>query len=191
MIPSDKGPDAPDRSIIASVLAGDRDRFGIIVRRYERTVLRLAFGYLGNRDEATDASQEIFLKAFRSLASFQLDRPFLPWLYSLALNTLRTRRSRAARIAHSEREVSDLEESYADPAESDPLDLTIRSEQLRLVRDGVSLLPRRLRDPVVLYYFAGLSVEETGQLLGLASPNVKSRLFRARRRLKGLFAGRL
>ncbi len=187
MIPLDNDPDAPDGPIIAAVLSGERDRFGVIVRRYERTVFRLALTYLGNREEAADASQEIFLKAFRSLASYQTDRPFLPWLYSIALNALRTRRGRASRVARSETSAPDIEETYADPANADPLDLAVRSEQARLVREGVSRLPQRLRSAVVLYYFEGLSVEETAEVLGLAVPNVKSRLFRARRRLAATF----
>jgi len=191
VIPLDKDPDAPDRLVVASVLAGERDRFGVIVRRYERTVFRLALTYLGNREEAADASQEIFLKAFRSLASCQTDRPFLPWLYSIALNTLRTRHGRASRMAKSETTPPDFEETFADPADADPLDQAIRGEQARLVREGVSRLPQRLRAPVVLYYFEGLSVEETGEVLGLGVPNVKSRLFRARRRLAGMFIGKL
>ena len=191
MIPLDKDPDAPEGPVVAAVLAGEHDRFGVIVRRYERTIFRLALTYLGNREEAADASQEIFLKAFRSLGSYQTGRPFLPWLYSIALNTLRTRRGRASRRAKSETTPPDFEETFADPADADPLDQAIRGEQARLVREGVSRLPQRLRAPVVLYYFEGLSVEETGEVLGLAVSNVKSRLFRARRRLAGIFTGRL
>lgn len=179
--------DALDSEIITAVLRGERDRYAQLVRRYEQVVYRLSYSYLGSREEAADAAQEVFLKAFRSLSTFRVDRRFLPWLYSITLNYLRSRHRATSRIARSEMHVEI--DSLPEMRETDdPSRQAIDAERRTLVRDGVARLPIGLREPVVLYYFEGLSVEECAEALGLHEENVKARLFRARKKLKTLFA---
>lgn len=191
MIPSDRACDPPDSHLVEEVCSGTTDRFAILVRRYQGTVYRLALASLKDSEEAADAAQEVFLRAYNSLATFRRDRPFLPWLYGIAVNTLRTRGARRARRARVESSTPEIDQLFSDSRAKDPLEKVIDAERSLLVHGAVSRLPERLRAVVLLYYFEGLSVEETAKSLGIAKENVKSRLFRARRLLRRWLIGRL
>jgi len=124
--------------------------------------------------------QDVLLRAYRSLGSFRLGSSFASWLFAIAANRVRTRRSRSsARDALARRAADAARTSPAvDAAERAVADLE-REE----VRRAVAGLAWPLRVVVELYYFAGLSVEDTAAALGLGNEAVKSRLLRARRAL--------
>jgi RNA polymerase sigma-70 factor (ECF subfamily) len=176
--------EADDLLAISEVLRGTANAFRSLVERYRGLVFRLALSALGNREEAEEASQEIFLKAFRSLGSFRIEKRFLPWLYSIAANHLKTR---AVRVRRAEsRLVRDAHERFPARAEDDPQSQAERAQSQAEVTHAVAALPLPLREVVRLYYFEGMSVEQAGSVLGLGSENVKSRLLRGRRMLKEL-----
>jgi len=171
-----------DLDIVASVLEGRTADFRLLVTRYQDIIFRLSTFHLGNRDDAADATQEVFLRAFRFLPKFRTDAKFLPWLYTIATNYLKTSGARRTRRLKQETPF-DLETLPATRG-IDPQKSLILREDAAAVRAEVLRLPPRLRDAAVLYYLEEMSVEETGDLLGLSSENVKSRLFRARKRLR-------
>lgn len=176
--------EADDLLTISEVLRGNTDAFRSVLERYHGLVFRLALSSLGNREEAEEASQEIFLKAFRSLSSFRIEKRFLPWLYSIASNHLKTRAVRIRRVESGL--VRDVQERVPTRPEDDPQAHALREQSLAEVKHAVAALPLPLREVVRLYYFEGMSAEQVGSLLGLGSENVKSRLLRARRKLKEL-----
>jgi RNA polymerase sigma factor (sigma-70 family) len=179
--PSHAGADADDLAAISEVLRGNPDAFRAIVDRYSGLVLRLAVASLGSREDAEEAAQEIFLRAYRSLRSFRLGSRFLPWLYSIASNHLKTS---AVRVRRSrDRLVRGAEETLAAPAAGDPQASTVRAQSLQEIRAAVTALPAPVREVVRLYYFEGMSVEQVGEALAIGRENVKSRLLRGRRKL--------
>lgn len=174
--------DAEDLAVVSAVLRGDPDAYRRIVERYGNLILRLCMNSLGNREEAQEAVQEIFLRAYRALRGFRLDRRFLPWLYGIALNHLRSAHARSARFKEKNEKIR-AEASTAE-AEGDPVSHAEEEDSRRAVRAAVVELPDVLREAVILYYFEGLGVEDIADSLGIGTENVKSRLFRARKRLK-------
>ena len=175
-MPDTAGGDAEVYESIAEVLRGNREAFAAIVKRYQGLVYRLSLSYLGAAEEAEDATQEIFVRVFEACPRFRLGHRFHPWLYTIALNHLRSRRGRVLRLRSHRQEGADPEELPA-AAAADELDRD-------RIRAAVRLLPGTLREPVMLYYLEGLSTSEVAEVLGLGVENVKSRLHRARAKLR-------
>ena len=169
---------------IADVLAGNPRAFAPIVTRYQTLVYRLALSYHLGVEEAEDATQEVFARVFRALPSFRLGRRFHPWLFTIAVNEIRSRRRRRTTLeARRARGVDTAALPDTRPDEGASRDTRLE------IRAAVSRLPATLRDVVVLYYLEDMDVAETAQVLGLGPENVKSRLHRARGRLRALLGG--
>jgi len=173
-----EGPD--DVVVIQRVLGGDADAFRLLVQRYGGRLRGFCLARLGDPDEADDAVQDVLLRAYRSLGTFRLGSSFASWLFAIAANRVRTRRGRAsAREALAMRAADTVRTApTVDPAEQ-----AVGRIQRDEVRQAVARLAWPLRVVVELYYFAGLSVEDTSVALGLGTEAVKSRLLRARREL--------
>lgn len=168
-----------DLKAISETLRGNTAAFSDIVDRYQALVYRLAYSYLGSHEDAQDAAQDAFVRVYNRLGSFQMHRRFLPWLYSVVLNHLKSRRSKVRRMRLREEQLA------IDPERGeDPLAELIDDERIRAVRVAVRDLPESLRGPVVLYYLEEMSVDEVCEVLDLGRENVKSRLFRARKALR-------
>ena len=173
-------------SIIRDVLAGNTDAFEDIVRAYERNVYNIALRMSGNREDALDISQESFLKAYHSLHSFRGDSKFSVWLYRIVSNTcldfLRERKRRAE-VPLVRGDDEDEEEREIPDESLSPETLYERSLTREAVRRGLLSLPEDQRKILLLREIQGFSYEEIGQILSLESGTVKSRIFRARRKL--------
>jgi RNA polymerase sigma-70 factor, ECF subfamily len=174
--------DAEDLAAVSAVLRGDSQAYRRIVEWYGSLVLRLCMDSLGNREDAQEAVQEIFLRTYRALRGFRLDRRFLPWLYGIALNHLRSAYAKSARFKEKNAKIRGAA-ATAEP-EGDPVSHAEDEDARHAVREAVAALPDVLREPVILYYFEGLRIEDVADALGIGTENVKSRLFRARKRLK-------
>jgi RNA polymerase sigma-70 factor (ECF subfamily) len=172
------GPD--DVLVVQQVLGGDAEAFRLLVRRYGGRLRGFCLARLGDPDEADDAVQDVFLRAYRSLGSFRLGSSFASWLFAIAANRVRTRHGRAVARGALARRAAD--EARVAPA-ADPADAAVAGIEREEVRRAVAGLAWPLRVVVELYYFAGLSVEETASALALGREAVKSRLLRARREL--------
>jgi RNA polymerase sigma factor (sigma-70 family) len=169
-----------DIVVIQRVLEGDAGQFRHLVRRYGERVRRFCLSRLGNEEEAVDATQEVFVRAYRALGTFKVGRAFVPWLFAIAANRVRTRWGRSAGRESAEQAVVDREPRADGP---DPEQHAIGEIERADVRSAVASLALPYRVVVELYYFAGLSVGETAETLGLGEEAVKSRLLRARRLL--------
>ena len=172
---------ADDNDVIRRVLSGDREAYRTLVDRYGSRVVSFCRSRMRSDEDARDAAQDVFLRAYSSLSSFRAGENFPAWLFTIAANHVRTR----FRVFQSDRrkiEAAGIDASTAPPA--DPAleaERSFREEGLRRV---VSALPADLRWPVELYYFAELSVAETARILCLGEEAVKTRLFRARKMLR-------
>lgn len=170
-----------DEALAQRAQAGDADAFAELVLRYQRTVLNLAYRMLGDAQQAEDVAQDVFLRAYQSLAQFDPARRFFSWLYRIAINRcLSTRAQRSPdRLGPAAAEL------IADGAAT-PEQQALRDESQAVVRQAIAALPEHERALVALRYGADLSYEEIAATLQLPLGTVKVRLFRARQRLAGL-----
>ena len=173
--------------IIRRVLDGDVNAFEKLVLEHQKNVYNLALKMLGNPEDASDVSQETFLRAFRSLGSFQGDSRFSVWLYRMTSNVcidfLRKRKRRAEvsmTVVNDEDEKSELEIPDERFSPEQTLD---RQERIRAVHEGLQKLPEEYRRILTMREIGGLSYEELAEALELELGTVKSKLFRARKKL--------
>jgi len=176
--------DDPDFEIVERVRNGETDAFEELVRKHGRRVYRSLVGILGSAEEAEDALQDAFLKAFQHLPNFEARSRFSTWLVRIAINTgLQRLRSR--------KEVDSLDEENEEfrprniQAWTDtPEEFYSREELRRLVEKEVMKLPLKYRVALVLRDLEELSTEEAAAALGLSIPGLKARILRGRLMLR-------
>lgn len=191
-----RGADAPAPTVTALVAAarrGDRDAFDELVRRTYRQVYTLALRLTADDEDARDATQETFLRAFRAIGGFRGDAQFETWLYRIAVNASLSLRVRRARHRH---ELLD-DRAAALPtrgAGTEPAEPANAPEERWALHDrleaALARLPERWRAVVVLRDVYDLPHEEIARQLGVSVNATKIRLHRARRRLRAELEGR-
>ena len=175
-------PQADELRWIEAAVRGDHEAFSRLVDTYKVAVYNLAYRMLRSAPEAEDAAQEIFLRAYTKLATYDRQRKFSTWLLSIASNycidVLRRRRAAAV----------DLDEvAFSLPSDAPgPERSVIEREQRMAVARAIGHLPDTYRLVTVLRYYHDLSYEEIEKITGLSEATVKTRLFRARRQLEDL-----
>jgi RNA polymerase sigma-70 factor (ECF subfamily) len=157
---------------------GDSQAFSRLVETYQKPVYNLCYRMLGNAEDAEDASQETFLRAYRSMRRYDNNRPFSTWLLSIAAHHCidQIRRRRMSIVSIEELPVPDV------PDVSPGLEAKVGlKEEQRRIRKLLETLEPKDRAAVVMYYWYDFSYEEICQALSLTLSAVKSRLHRARR----------
>jgi RNA polymerase sigma-70 factor (ECF subfamily) len=183
--------DADDLRAVQQTLQGDYAAFERIVDRYTPVIYSLAVRYLGREEDAEDAVQDIFLRAYDALGRFRLERRFYSWVYTIAVNHLknirgkRTRRGTDNVLPYEDRVAT----ASAQTPLADPEREFARSEGVSLVRDAIDRLPSRYRDVLILRQIEELPVADVSQILDLPEGTVKTHLHRARQALAALIAG--
>ena len=183
---------AQDAECAAACQGGDREAQEELVRRYLPSVYNLLARSLGDRELAADSTQEVFLRLFREIRSFDPSRSFRPWLFAIAWNLTRDQLRRRGVRGRQERSLStglagEVGPRLAEPAdrrECPPSEALERKERSDLVHAALERLPPRQRAFLILREFEGLSHEELSELTGLPLGTVKSGIHRARRELK-------
>ncbi len=173
--------------IVKKVLAGDVNAFETLVTEYEKNVYAITQRMTGNAEDAADMTQETFIKAFNSLQSFRGDSKFSVWLYRIATNVcLDFLRSRSRRptvsLSVEDDEGEETQLDIADESQSPEL-LLDRGLTRDAVRRGLQALQPEYKQILLLREIEGLSYEEISDVLGIEVGTVKSRIFRARKRL--------
>jgi RNA polymerase sigma-70 factor (ECF subfamily) len=170
---------APDVEVVARILGGDGEAFGILIRRYEPGLLRFATRILGNPDAAADAVAESLVRAYRHLAQCRDPARLKSWLYRITGNRCRSHLAR--------RHTNDISLSEAPaPSLADNTDAWAaveRSEQVELVERALAALPAEKREAFVLKHVEGMSYEEMAAVTGARIPTLKMRVHRAREAL--------
>ena len=173
--------------IVQKVLRGDVNAFEKLVLEYEKSVYNIALRMTGNSEDASDMTQEAFIKAYNSLQSFRGDSKFSVWLYRIATNVcldfLRSRsRKPTVSLSVEDNEGEEVQLNVADESQSPEL-LLDRQMTRESVRRGLETLSPEYRQILLLREIQGLSYDEISQALGLDVGTVKSRIFRARKKL--------
>jgi len=177
MSSSREGSAAAAGQLVAAATGGDLDAFEGLVRNLQRRVYGFAFQQLRDFDEAQDLTQEIFVKLYRNLDRFDQERPFEPWFWKLAANTaINYRRKRVPVPVDQAAEGRDAA-APPDVFEHDPT-----------LVGALAQLDIAYRLPLLLHYYADLSLEQVALSLGATVPAIKSRLHRARALLRNTLA---
>lgn len=172
----------PDSELVSRWQAGDSAAFERLVRTHERSVFRLLYRMLGNREEAEDAAQEAFLSLHRHGHRFRREARFSTFLYRVAANAALNRRRSLGRGRAREIELVLRHESgaQAHSAPRDPEDAALGIEVQHQVQEALQQLPEELRVAVVLYDIEGQSYKDIAEILAIPEGTVKSRIHRAR-----------
>ena len=175
------------RRVIDRVLSGDVNAFGLLVEDQSKVVYNLCLRMVNNEQDAYDLSQDAFLKAYTNLSLFRGDSKFSSWLYKLTTNVcldFLRKRSRQKTVPLTY-ETDDGEQEYLPiPVETFSPETEAERRELRSsVRRGLSQLPEGQRQILILREIGQLSYEEIAGQLGLEAGTVKSRIFRARKKL--------
>ena len=180
--------DGREATLIQRCAAGEERACAELVAEHQRMVVQLAMNLLGDRDEALDLSQEVFLRVFRTIHRFRGQSSLRTWIYRIAVNQARNRH-RFWRRRHRADQVS-LDQhiaTYGDfhgGAESTPDRVLAQKELAAKLQQALDHLPFDQRTAIVLREIDGLSYEEIAFSLGVAVGTVKSRLTRARQALR-------
>lgn len=178
-----------DRELLARLAGGDRDALAPLVERHNRRLYRVALSYLRNPDDAMDAVQETFVKAFENAARFNPASEVAPWLVRIVVNhsidVYRKTKRRATRVEALE----DGDHDSRLTAEAPSPETRAMGHQIgERIRRALDELPVTQRSVFVLRHYQGLSLEEIARTLDLSLGTVKSSLHRAVYRLRGLLA---
>lgn len=167
---------ADEASLIDHAVDGNRDAFSQLMHRYAGAVYSLAYRMLGNAQDAEDASQEIFLRAYSHLARFDQSRRFSTWLLSITSNYCidRLRRKRFHWLT-----LDDVAFSVPSTQHGPERNVELQ-EQRRSVQDALQKLPESYRLVTILRYWHDLSYQEIAETTGLTESTIKTRLHRAR-----------
>ena len=176
----------PDGELVERWRVGDEVAFEALVRRHERRVYRLVLRLLGNREEAEDVAQEVFLNLHRSGHRFRKEALFSTFVYRVAVNAAHNRRRSLGRL-RARLEGLTLRHATGDDlpyAPRGPEDSILGGELRAQLERGILELGDALRTPLVLRDIEGLPYAEISSILGVAEGTVKSRIHRARQALR-------
>jgi RNA polymerase sigma-70 factor, ECF subfamily len=181
-----------DAAVVAQVLAGDRDGFRVLVERHSRSIFRVAYRMTGSRADAEEIVQETFLRAYKSLGSFELRANFGTWLYRIAVN-------RALDFLSSKKTQMQNKETYTINDSPDPDDaqqvqlpaanpgpdrILLSAEIKKKVAQAMGLLTAAERVAFTMRHMEGQSIEEISQVLNVKASAAKNCVFRAVQKLR-------
>jgi RNA polymerase sigma-70 factor, ECF subfamily len=169
-----------DQVVVSQIVSGQRNLFRILVRQHEKAVFGMGMSFFRNKDDASDFTQEVFLKAYRSLSAFEGRSRFSTWLYKIAYNTAINEVSRRKEyLTLAEEDAEKLVNSGETPER-----ITLRNAAKEAVCTAVKELPERYRICVDLYFFYDRSYQEIEAITGFPVNTIKSHVFRAKALLK-------
>jgi len=181
-----------DNEIIHQVLEGNERRFSLLVDRHKDRAMTLALRLLTNREEAEEAVQDAFVRAFRSLGRFRGDSQFPTWFYRILYNVAMSALKRRGKMQHLQYEDEHGIELDQPPEDTGDLLAGLQQRQMvEMVEEELRRQPERYRVVLTLFYVQEMKYEEIAAVLGLPLGTVKTLLFRGRESLRGTLAARL
>lgn len=162
--------------LVKACLSGDRNAFAMLVDKYEKKLFNAAYRVVDDYEDAMDATQTAFVKAYEKLHTFDPRYRFFSWVYRILLNE-------SINILNKRKRFDRIDGDF--PTRSrNPEELFGDSEKSRYLQEALMALGEDHRIVVVLRHFQGMSYREMGEVIGIPEKTVKSRLFAARRQLK-------
>jgi RNA polymerase sigma-70 factor (ECF subfamily) len=181
--------DAPDtglaaldeRALVDACLAGQPGAFDLIVERHRRSIYLLCYRFVGNHEDASDLSQDVFLRAYRGLRNFRGQSSLATWLYRIGVNVCLNHVG--AKTPASE--PIDARE-FVDTRSESPSDRVLRGQRAARVRAAIAQLPRKQRATLILRAYHDMSHQDIAAVLGSSVGAVKANFFHALGSLKKL-----
>ena len=170
-----------EQQLVAACLADQREAFDLIVERHRRTVYQLCYRFAGNHEDASDLTQDVFVRAYKGLRRFRGQSSLGTWLYRIGVNVCLNWVTLKKPITESIDARPHFDERAKDPAVE-----LLRGERAAEVRAAIAQLPRRQRATVILRVYYELSHDEIAGILGSSVGAVKANFFHALRNLKRL-----
>jgi RNA polymerase sigma-70 factor (ECF subfamily) len=164
-----------DRALVDACLRGHKAAFDVIVNRHRRAIYQVCYRFAGNHEDASDLSQEAFVRAWRGLKNFKGEAALSTWLYRIAVNACLNR-------VGSKK--PDTEPIHADNRTESPSAGLLREERAVAVRRAIAALPDRQRAALILRTYHELSHQEIADILGSSVGAVKANFFHALANLK-------
>jgi RNA polymerase sigma-70 factor (ECF subfamily) len=168
--------DFNDQLIVSQILTEQKDLFRLLVRRHEKAVYGMGMSFFRNTDDASDFTQDVFLKAYRSLTGFEGRSRFSTWLYKIAYNT-------AINEVNRRKEYQSLTEEETNKLfneRDNPERIILRNAAKEAINAAILGLPERFRICVDLFFFYDRSYNEIEVITGLPVNTIKSHVFRAK-----------
>jgi RNA polymerase sigma-70 factor (ECF subfamily) len=170
-----------EEHLVAACLAGQREAFDLIVERHRRTVYQLCYRFVGNHEDASDLSQDVFVRAYKGLRRFRGQSSLGTWLYRIGVNVCLNRVSVKKPLTESIDARPHLDERAKDAAVE-----LLRGERAAEVRAAIAQLPRKQRATLILRVYHELSHDEIAGILGSSVGAVKANFFHALGNLRRL-----
>jgi RNA polymerase sigma-70 factor (ECF subfamily) len=175
--------------LMVRIREGDEDAFEILVTRHQTSVLNLIYRFIGDRTQAKDLAQEVFIRVWQSAKGYEPKAKFTTWVYkittNLCLNEIKSARRRRWFPFHRSDEDSErsIEETLSD-ASPTAEDLLLERERSRQISDALQSLPENQRMALILKRYDDLSYQEIAQIIGCSVSAVESLLVRAKKALQ-------
>lgn len=180
-----------ERSIVTEVLSGNRNAFIKLIKQYEGLVLHIVTPLIGVTADREDISQDVFIKVYERLHTFQFKSKLSTWIGKIAYNTSMNFLQKRKNISLSSLVISENELAFLENAATDlnnPEQLIIKHEDGKEINNAIDSLPAFQKTVLILFYKDDLSIEEINTILDIPINTVKSHLFRARNTLKQLIS---
>ncbi|NQV77724.1 MAG: RNA polymerase sigma factor [Lutibacter sp.] len=171
----------PDEYYIEQTLNGNVNAYAFLVEKYKHMVYTLTIRIVKNREEAEEISQDAFVKAFKKLDSFKGESKFSTWIYKIAYYASLDVIKKNKRFVNSEN-IDDFNEGDLGNIQ-DALEYLYENERKKVINDALLKLNEDERIILTLYYFEELSVKEISKVVNLSEDNIKTKLFRSRKKL--------
>jgi len=168
--------DLNDQMIVEQVVSGQKNLFRLLVRQHEKAVFGMGLSFFRNKEDASDFTQEVFLKAFRSLSRFEGRSRFSTWLYKIAYNTALNEVNRRKEYVS----LAEEDENKLVNTSDTPERIALRNAAKKAVREAISELPERFRICVDLFYFYDRAYQEIEAITGIPVNTIKSHVFRSK-----------
>ena len=185
---------ASDRELIDRARGGDADAFGLLVRRHQRRIFRLAVHLTRNASEAEDVTQETFVRAYQAIARFDGRSEPFTWLYriavNLSLNQIRARKSKQRASLDDDPRLASMLFEQRPSLGIDPSGDSDRKRVAKALLEGVDSLSETLRTTLIMVCIDGVSHEEASAVLGCPEGTIAWRVHEARRKLRAFLEAR-
>jgi len=194
----DKSPGGDEKGLVARFLGGDEKAFDEIVVMHQDAVYSLCFRLLGNHEDAGDCAQEVFIKVYGNVKEFRFQSALGTWIYRIAVNTCRNHLASSGYRARARTLRLDNEPSpgtvSGDLIRDSSYDPEVQFERREIesaIIEAIGALPEVQRDLVILRDMEGKSYDEIGKITGLRDGTIKSKLARARQKLREGLEGKI
>jgi len=177
-----------DNEVIKRVLSGERDQYRILVERYQDMIFRTCIGFVHQKEDADDLSQEVFIQVYQSLSGFKGESSFSTWIYRFAVNASLNKLRKSSRnfilqrldnLISPERELKLML-----PVNEDPETLLINEEHRNRVRRAVDSLPENQRTAIVLSKYDDLSQKQIAEIMNISEGAVEALIQRGKANLR-------